>query len=150
MPSMNMKSCLAIAFMAAGANAFTQPLVGHKASVGRSSSAMQMSVEDMPGVLPPVGFFDPLGFATDKSPSDLAKFREAELKHGRVAMIAALGILVAESFNPLFGGQITGPAISHFQQADAIFGSFWVFVLFGVGIVEGQGILLGWENPEGT
>ena len=33
-------------------------------------------------------------------------YREVELKHGRVAMLASLGFLVGEQFHPLFGGDI--------------------------------------------
>jgi len=65
-------------------------------------------------------------------------------------MLAALGILVGENFNPLFDGKITGAAIYHFQQADSLFSSFWVFVLFGVALVEGQNILTGWEDAAET
>lgn len=35
--------------------------------------------------------FDPLGFAERASPADMVKYREAELKHGRVAMLASAG-----------------------------------------------------------
>lgn len=43
--------------------------------------------------------FDPLNFS-DKSPEWVPWFREAELKHGRVAMLATLGYVVADV--PLF------------------------------------------------
>ena len=98
------------------------------------------------GALPPVGFFDPLNISGDKTPEEVKKFREAELKHGRIAMIAALGILVGESFNPLFDGQITGPAIYQFQQADAIIPQFWELVVFIIALIEGQTIITGWES----
>ena len=42
--------------------------------------------------------FDPLGFAT--SLKTLKTYREAELKHGRLAMLAALGWPVSELFHP--------------------------------------------------
>merc|ERR1711918_47670 len=64
-------------------------------------------------------------------------------KHGRLAMLATLGVLVGEKFNPLFDGKVTGPAIYQFQQCDALFPAFWTFVVLGVGFVEGQNILLG-------
>lgn len=41
--------------------------------------------------------FDPLGLA-EKYPENLAWFREAELKHGRVAMLAFLGLIAPDAF----------------------------------------------------
>jgi hypothetical protein len=52
-------------------------------------------------------------------------------------MVAFLGILVGENWNPLFEQQISGPAIYQFQEADALNTYLWVFVLFGVALVEG-------------
>jgi hypothetical protein len=106
-----------------------------------------MSAEDLAGATAPLGYFDPLGLSNGKTPEEVKKIREAELKHGRVTMVAFLGILVGESFNPLFDGKITGPAIYQFQQADDLLSYFWVIVLFGVALVEGQNILTGWESP---
>lgn len=34
----------------------------------------------------------------------------------QVAMLGALGFLVQEKFAPLFGGNIDGPAVYHFQE----------------------------------
>ena len=76
---------------------------------------MQMAAKDLPGVTGPFGFFDPLGLSQDLSPAELMLRREAELAHGRVAMVGALGFLVQESFHPLFA-EIDGPAISHLRQ----------------------------------
>ena len=80
----------------------------------------QMVVVDgsVPGQLPPTGFFDPLGFTRNIGDLQFKKFQEAELKHGRVAMLAAVGILVAERFHPLWAGKVMGPAIYHFQVID--------------------------------
>jgi hypothetical protein len=55
--------------------------------------------------------FDPLGLSKRKTFDDLKRYREAELTHGRVCMLAAVGILVGEyvegsSF--LFDASITG------------------------------------------
>merc|ERR1711966_542945 len=49
--------------------------------------------------------FDPLGFAT--SLKTLTIFREAELKHGRLAMLAAVGWPVSELFQPYLA-KLTG------------------------------------------
>ena len=48
----------------------------------------------MDGIQAPVGFFDPLGFASDADDATLAWYRHAELKHGRVAMLAFVGFCV--------------------------------------------------------
>lgn len=44
----------------------------------------------------PGGAFDPLGLASDSSPRT-AKLREAEIKHGRLAMVAFLGVLCCQN-----------------------------------------------------
>ena len=44
----------------------------------------------------PLGFFDPVGFAKDISPSKLKFYKEVEIKHGRLAMIAAVGFPIGE------------------------------------------------------
>eukprot|EP01041_Mallomonas_annulata_P016710 gene16710-34755_t len=146
---MSLSNC--VAFVAAAgllgaANGFSA--ISHRPI---SSTKISMSAaKELYGALPPFGFFDPLGISAGKSPEEVKKFREAEIKHGRVAMIAALGMLVGESFNPLFDGKITGPAIYQFQQADDLVSYFWVGVLFVIGLIEGQTILSGWESPKET
>merc|ERR1719382_2278731 len=43
------------------------------------------------GVTAPLGFFDPLGFAKVGDEAAFRNLRAAELKHGRVAMMASVG-----------------------------------------------------------
>ena len=62
----------------------------------------------MPGATAPLGFFDPLGFTKGANAATLSKYREAEIKHGRVAMLAVFGILTAEKFHPLYDGKLSG------------------------------------------
>merc|ERR1719152_1121574 len=50
----------------------------------------------LPGSLLPVREFDPLGFAQG-SYQDIKLYREAEVQHGRVAMLATVGYLVGEA-----------------------------------------------------
>ena len=58
----------------------------------------------LPGKTPPFEEgFDPLGFTNLVSLGDFKRYREAEVTHGRVAMLAALGFIVSERFHPLFG-----------------------------------------------
>ena len=102
------------------------------------------------GVTSPFGFFDPLGLSKDLNPVALKKYSEAELKHGRVAMLSILGMAINENTNLFFDGKITGPAIYQFQQADAIMPFFWEIVLFGIALVEGSNIANGWESIKET
>ena len=43
------------------------------------------------GITAPLGFFDPLGFATGCGEDQFKLYQEAETKHGRVAMLAFVG-----------------------------------------------------------
>merc|ERR1719236_155452 len=73
--------------------------------------------KSLAGVAGPLGYFDPAGFCSgDVSEGKVRFIREAEIKHGRVAMPASVGFLVAEPFHPLFGGNIDVPSYVAFQQ----------------------------------
>merc|ERR1712087_1060427 len=67
----------------------------------------------LPG-LGPFGFFDPLGLTPDTK-EELLLFREAELAHGRVAMMGALGYLVQSHFAPIFDME-GAPVIRHLDK----------------------------------
>merc|ERR1712192_225834 len=80
----------------------------------------------MAGKTAPLGYFDPVGFSTNIAGETLAFFREAELKHGRVAMFATLGIIAGEKFSPVFGAKDVPPAAMLFGQATpAGAATFW-------------------------
>merc|ERR1711998_38719 len=55
------------------------------------------------GVQAPVGFWDPAGFTTDGSVENFARRRQTEIKHGRVAMLAAMGYITPELTGKLPG-----------------------------------------------
>eukprot|EP01039_Chlorochromonas_danica_P005068 gene5068-5567_t len=55
-----------------------------------------MSYDDEIGALPPLGFWDPLGFCQDENKVAFTQRRAAEVKHGRIAMLAVVGYVVAE------------------------------------------------------
>jgi len=46
------------------------------------------------GVTEPFGFFDPLGFSKGKDEAGFRQLRVAEIKHGRVAMMASVGMVL--------------------------------------------------------
>mmetsp|Transcript_39636 Transcript_39636/g.40226 ORF Transcript_39636/g.40226 Transcript_39636/m.40226 type:complete len:211 (-) Transcript_39636:124-756(-) len=102
----------------------------------RTTTPLMAAIDDLPGALAPVGFFDPLGFAEKADDSTLLRYREAEITHGRVAMLAAVGFLVGEKVEGssfLFDAQIKGPAISHLAQVPA---GFWVILVVAIGASE--------------
>lgn len=72
------------------------PVVMRKAGMATES----LVPSDQVGNTAPLGFFDPLGFSTGQTvsyPDDLNGFkflRSAELKNGRVAMMASVGMVV--------------------------------------------------------
>jgi len=102
--------------------------------IANMSETVRLKARDMAGVSAPLGFFDPLGFSTDIPEGKLLFYREVELKHGRVAMLAALGILVSEQFHPLFGGNIDVPAYIAFQNTPLQ--TFWQAVVLAIAIPE--------------
>jgi len=102
--------------------------------VVRADALSKTKAEDMAGVTEPLGFFDPLGFTTGISEGKLLFYREVELKHGRVAMLASLGFLVGEQFHPLFGGNIDTPAYKAFQETPLE--TFWPAVIVAIAIPE--------------
>ena len=71
--------------------------------------------------------------------------REAELKHGRVAMLAAAGFLVAEPFHPLFDGSIEVPSYIAFQATPLQ--TFWPIVVGALFLIEATSAITTFENP---
>lgn len=109
---------------------------------------MATDLDYYPGQTQPLGFFDPLKLVNRVRRKRVKLYREAELKHGRISMLASVGIVVSEQYHPLFDGRVTGPAIRHFQQLQLIFPSIWLVILFCVAIAEARSINIGWETPE--
>ena len=101
---------------------------------------------DMPaGVSAPFGYFDPAGLGKKVTEKRAKYFRECELKHGRVAMLAAFGFPVAEHFHPLFGGNIDVPSYVAYQQTPLQ--TFWPVVVFTIAVIEVFSIFPAFENP---
>lgn len=68
----------------------------------------------LPGNTLPLGNWDPWGLH-QVSRKVVLKYRESELKHGRIAMLASSGIILQEHFHPLHP-EIGGLAITHMDQ----------------------------------
>jgi len=125
--------------------AFQGGSVAPRGAAARSAiSAADKFAYGLAGVTGPIGPFDPLGFS--KGPEKVVRYyRESELMHGRVGMLASAGFLVQESFHPLFGGSITGPAINHIPQTPPF---FWGVLVAGIGAAEAYRISIGYESPQ--
>lgn len=90
---------------------------------------------------------DPLGFLDGADESQCKRFREAELTHGRVSMLAFLGFLIGEKVEGssfLFDSQISGPAINHFAQVPS---PFWEVLVLAIGVAEVFRAQVGWVSP---
>merc|ERR1711871_987598 len=105
--------------------------------------------KSMPGVTDPLGFFDPVGFCSADGVSEgkIRFYREVELKHARVAMLASLGFLVGEQFHPLFGGNIDVPSYIAFQETPLQ--TFWPAVVLAISIAEVFSVFT-FHNPAGN
>jgi len=104
-----MLKVFALLGLSASASAFSAPAMrATRSTVSKVTMADEVSAA-IPFVKKPEGLngellldigFDPLGFSKKKSLEQLTKFREAEIKHGRVCMLATLGYLLQELIAP--------------------------------------------------
>jgi len=101
----------------------------------------------LPGAVAPLGNFDPLGFTKGRPITEIKRFREAEVTHGRVGMLAVVGYLVGENFHPLFGGQITGPANTHLAQVQEVAPFFFAWLVGSILTSELGRANIGWVEP---
>jgi len=109
----------------------------------------------LPGSIAPIEEFDPLGFAKDIPLQNMLQWREAEVQHGRVSMLAVLGMLVVEEpieYHPLFEAynKDIGPAIRHLDEVDAQSPFFLVGLALLIGSLEYNRALVGFASPEGS
>ena len=139
-----MKFFAAIALLASSVSAFSS-VAPKKAALTKMAA---FTIDTIPGALAPVGIFDPLDFGAKADEMTLKRYREAELTHGRVAMLAAVGFLVGEAVEGssfLFDSSIKGPAISHLAQVPA---PFWVLLTIAIGASEQTRAEIGWVDPK--
>jgi len=103
--------------------------------VGVSQVRMSVFQENLSGLssgeVAPTGYFDPLGLATGKDAATIKQWRQAELKHGRVCMLAAVGLLTQEIGSVVPGSalDLDGPAIFHLDLLDEKFPEFGEIVI---------------------
>lgn len=100
----------------------------------------------LPGAVAPTGYFDPIGFAQfGISLNDVKRYREAEVQHSRVAMLAVVGYLAGEAISGPF--DISGPANDQLQQMPL---PAFIFLTVGIAAAELKRATIGWVEPDLT
>ena len=94
---------------------------------------------DEPGVLPPVGFWDPLKITNNVDQPLFNYLREAEQQHGRIAMLSMVVLPVLDYFDK------NELAINSYQNNQDIVLSN--LALLGMGSIEAARIAIQYENP---
>lgn len=128
---MKLSSVLTGSLLVASASAFAPP----SSRLSQATSLSMAWLDQNPtGVTPPVGFFDPLGLSKGKSDEIMAHYREAELKHGRVAMAACLGWYVtAAGVHPAFDSSLSSDPLEAMKQLPTV---GWLQFILGCGAIE--------------
>ena len=114
----------------------------------RMSAAPQDFKNKLPGRFYVAGssfYVDPLGISKSASKDSIRLWREAELMHGRVSMMAFLHVLTTEclKFNPILPG-VDGMAITHLSETPLpLLGSLGTII----GALEFYRAEKGWLEP---
>ena len=97
----------------------------------------------LPGAIAPTGYFDPIGFCRyGNTLSDVKRYREAEVQHGRVAMLACVGYLAGEAIPGPFS--LNGPANDQLQQLPL---PVFIVLSLGIAAAELKRAKIGWVEP---
>merc|ERR1712139_584833 len=104
------------------------------------------------GVQEPVGFWDPLGLSADGDLATFKRRRTAEIKHGRVCMIACIGYIVPEYFKrPGYLSPALGIKFADVPNGLAALSKVpatgWMQIVAFAGITEGS---WGFDKNSGT
>lgn len=122
-----------------------KPPVAQKAIMSESLPFMARPLA-LDGTLAGDAGFDPFGFAKDQA--SLMQYREAEIKHARLAMLAAAGWPMSELFNQKFASTFGAPSIvDATDRAPSVLNGglgkispvYWVACLVGAAAIEAYG-----------
>ena len=100
----------------------------------------------LPGAIAPLGFFDPLGFTKDMELLGVKRFREAEIMHGRVAMMATIGYIIGESTPTITYGMNIHHTIAN-NQIPEVPGTVLFPFFLAINIAEALRASTGWVEP---
>jgi len=99
-----------------------------------------------PGAISPLGFFDPLGISKDMDLGNVKRLREAEIMHGRVAMMATIGYIIGESTPTITYGMNVHHTIANNQIPEVPGTTLFPFFL-AINIAEAVRASIGWVEP---
>merc|ERR1719277_1440837 len=113
---------------AAGAGSLTKG--GTEGVAGTDKPSATFDPAQQLGAMPPLGYFDPAGFCKKGDESGFRTFRAAELKHGRVAMMAAVGG-VAQHYIKFPGFEAVPSGLTAVTTPPGSYGMIALFLLAG-------------------
>ena len=100
----------------------------------------------LPGASAPLGYFDPLGFCKGRNLEGVKRFREAEVMHGRVAMMATVGYLISESTPTITYGMNVHHTIAN-DQIPEVPGTVMFPFFLAINLAEAFRASKGWVEP---
>jgi hypothetical protein len=97
---------------------------------------MAFDVTKAPGTAAPLGYFDPLCLTKYSDEADFNKWRDHELKHGRIAMMAVLGHIVTTAGVRLPGLESVPAGLGAFFGPNSCGGGRISEVILTIGLLE--------------
>jgi hypothetical protein len=135
---------MSLAVVATSALSAFSPLAKARAPAPKLQEPPTEFCYGLPGNIAPIaGGWDPANLLGGASKDQVYRYREAEITHCRVGMLASAGFLVQETFHPLFSAD-GGPAI---EQIPKLPPALWFLMTLGIGVCEARRIQKGWANP---
>merc|ERR1712127_1016868 len=98
----------------------------------------------LPGA--PYSFMDPLQITKNRSVNTVKRLREAEVMHGRVAMMATIGYIIGESTPTIAYGMDTHHTIAN-NQIPEIPGTVLFPFFLAINVIEALRASTGWVEP---
>jgi len=83
-----------LTFIACASAFITPSSFNAPSSSTRNRGVMKIGFEDAPGVVAPLGFWDPFRFLENADEEKFRRYRAIEIKHGRIAQLAMLHYFV--------------------------------------------------------
>ena len=123
-----------------------EPAAAAVASINGWTADLSQPCYGLPGALAPLGFFDPLGFTKDADLNTVKRYREAEVMHGRVSMMAVIGYLVGESTPTITYGMDVHHTIAN-NQLPEVPGTVLFPFFLAINIAEAWRASAGWVEP---